>query len=300
MTRRVVGVLAGVAIVAAVVAAASHFVGSDRAVLVRKVLVDVDPAPAAAGIDRGAVRVVVDHVLQDAPGVRVDERGDVGRALRVRVEGYSRGVDGVAVPAGHPPIAATTAAPSAVTLAVEVVEGGRVILRGSSTATAGGVASPDALIDVALRESLQQLVDAQSTDGLDSDALLATLGDSATADQVRRRAMMALAARRDRRATPHLTAALRDEEPAVRATALQGLALLADPDAVEAIIAFSERQPPPVRRQCIDAVRATDSPLAAAWLFVLSTGHPDADVQAHARAALAALPTSPEAAAAAN
>jgi HEAT repeat protein len=85
---------------------------------------------------------------------------------------------------------------------------------------------------------------------------------------------------------------LRDADEGERSAALQALALLSDPDAVPAIIDYSERQPAIVRRQCIDAVKATDSPLAAAWLFVLSTGHPDLDVQAHARAALALLPSS--------
>jgi HEAT repeat protein len=103
--------------------------------------------------------------------------------------------------------------------------------------------------------------------------------------------MATLGSRRDRRATPLVLPLLNDDDATVRQAALQALTLLADPDAVEAIIAAAERQPALVRRQCIDAVKSTDSPLAAAWLFVLSTGHPDEEVQAHARAALAALPT---------
>jgi hypothetical protein len=292
---RLAGVALGV-LACAVVGGVLLFAGGD-AIVVRKVLIDVDPGPAAAGIDREQVRAVVDRVLADGVGVRVDaDHGE--RGLRVRVESFSRSVP-AALPAGHP-VVEDSAAPASLTLAVDVVEGGRVVLRGSSTTTASGVTNPEALVDVALREALVQVVEAGGTDGLDDDELLAVLADASAAPQRRRRAMQALAARRDRRATPLITPFLTDPEASLRAAALQSLALLADPSAVEAIIAYSERQPPAVRRQCIDAVRSTDSPLAAAWLFVLSTGHPDIDVQAHARAALAALPASPTAATTAN
>jgi HEAT repeat protein len=255
---------------------------------VKKVLVDVDPAGVAAGVDRELARRVVDQVLDDSGAARVDTSAQ--RVLRVRIERYVRGGAVGELPAGHPTLPATGS--SSLALSLEVTEDGRTQLRGASLATLQGSASPDTLLDVALRDALAQIEQARATDRLDNDTLLAIVQSPSESVQRKRRALLALASRRDLRATPVAIPLLRDDDDGLDETALQALTLLADPRAVEAIIAFSERQPPAVRRQCIDAVKATDSPLAAAWLFVLSTGHPDVAVQAHARAALALLPPS--------
>ena len=271
--------------------------GCSDPVVVKKILVDVDAAAVAAGVDREQVRAAVEGVVDDVRGVRVDADG-AERVLRVRIESLTRAAARVApstLPADHPPVASTAAASAAAStlaLSVEVAEAGRVVLRGTSLATMSGEGVLGVLVEQALRDALEQIEQAKATERLASDELLALLQSPTEPEQRRRRAMMTLASRRDLRATPLVIPMLRDEDDSVRSAALQALTLLADPIAVPAVIEYSERQPAPVRRQCIDAVKATDSPLAAAWLFVLSTGHPDVDVQAHARAALALLPPS--------
>jgi hypothetical protein len=270
--------------------------GCSDPVVVKKILVDVDAAAVADGVDREHVRAVVDDVIDESRGIRVDALGSE-RVLRVRVERLARTTGatvppGQELPANHPPVTTTSAVTSTLALSVEVVENGRSLLRGSAFATMSGEAQTAALVDRALREALEQIEQASATERLATEELLVVLGSPSEAAQRKRRAMLTLAARRDLRATPLITPLLRHDDADTRAAALQALTLLSDPNAVAAIIDYSERQPAAVRRQCIDAVKATDSPLAAAWLFVLSTGHPDVDVQAHARAALAVLPPS--------
>jgi len=250
---------------------------------VKKVLIDVDPAAVAAGIDREAVRAVAADIIADTRGFVVDEQA-AGTVLRVRVETFSA----IAPPAqaDHPPISPT----SSLALAVDVIDDGRTVGRGRAIASAQGVMGPDTLVGQAIRDALRQIQQARAADRLDSETLLGWLGSDEIGDAQRRRAMQALASRGDRRATPILVGMLQsglDETDA--AVVLQALALLADADAVDAVIAFSERQPAPVRKLCIDVVKASASPRGVPWLFTLSSGHPDTDVQAHARAALAQL-----------
>jgi hypothetical protein len=263
--------------------------GCSDPVVVRKILIDVDDNATGAGVDREAVRAMVEEIVDDERWIRVDTRGN--RVLRVRVERFAATTANVnALPAGHPVVDAAAGSASTLALSVEIAEDGRTQLRAASLATRAGDVAVAALVEQALRDALAQIEQAHATDRLDNDALLAILRSDAESGQRKRRAVLALGSRRDQRATPLALPLLRDEDSATRQSALQALTLLADPRAVEAIIAFSERQPAAIRRQCIDAVKATDSPLAAAWLFVLSTGHPDVEVQAHARAALALLP----------
>ncbi|MBM4281958.1 MAG: HEAT repeat domain-containing protein [Deltaproteobacteria bacterium] len=255
------------------------------AVVVKKVLIDVDPTGVDVELDREHLRAIVDDVLDDVGTVRVEPVGD--RVLRVRVERYSRG-DAAPLPAGHPTVPAT----ATLALSLEISEAGRTQLRGAALATQDDAGGLRMLVEQALRDALGQIEQASATERLDSDHLVALVASPDESSQRRRRALLTLASRRDLRATPLATPMLRHDDEDARQAALQALTLLGDPRAVPDILAFAERQPPAIRRQCIDAVKATESPLAAAWLFVLSTGHPDAGVQAHARAALALLPAS--------
>lgn len=254
--------------------------------IVRKVLIDVDPAAVAGSVDREQVRLVVDDVLASARGVTMSENAD-GVVVRVRVESFSTSTapDPSAMPADHPAVTTTTS----LALLVEVIDHNRPGGRGHSVATAQGVMSPDALIGQALRDAIRQIQQARAADDLDSDTLLAWVTDGSTSDSQRRRAMQALASRRERRATPAMVALLQSTDDAMATAALQALTVLGDPDAVDAIIDYSSRQPALVRKMCIDAVRASASPRGIPWLFTLSSGHPDEDVQAAARAALAQL-----------
>lgn len=251
--------------------------------LVKKILIDVEPAAVAAGVDREVVRAVADDVVGDSRGIVVDAAVP-GAVLRVRVETFS--AIAPPAPADHPPVTPVTS----LSLAVDVIDEGRTIGRGRAVASAQGVMGTEALIGQAIRDALRQIQQARAADRLDSDTLLAWLTADDVSEAQRRRAMQALASRGDRRATPILLGMLRnglDEGEA--AGILQALALLADADAVDGVIAYSERQPAVVRKLCIDVVKASASPRGVPWLFTLSSGHPDSDVQAHARAALAQL-----------
>jgi hypothetical protein len=262
--------LTGLALVGGLLSSCS---ACDDPVVVKKVLVDLRPSAIETGLEREFVRHIVEDLVDESGGFDIDD--DSQRVLRILIDGYAPGLE-----------SATLA------LTVEVVDNGRTVLRGTALTTLAGNVGPAALLEQALPDALRQILQAHGTDRLDSDELLAILAQPTEGSQRKRRAMLTLASRRDLRATPLVTPYLQEADVSIREAALQALTLLADPTAVDAIIAFSERQPPAIRRQCIDAVKGTDSTLAAAWLFVLSTGHPDPGVQAHARATLALLPRS--------
>jgi len=282
-------VLAAIAVVAVViVAAVVVFVLPTRGetLIVKKVLIDVEPAAVAGGVDREHVRGIVTETLADLRGIVVDETASDGHVLRVRVEGFT---------SSPPPSNQDDAtASSSLALGVDVLEGaGRAVGRGHSVANARGVMSADALVSQALRDAVQQVLQARAADSLDSEVLLSWLTEPSTSDAQRKKAMQALSSRGERRATAPIVAVLEtagtDDEGNVSelaVAALQALSVLGDPDAIDAVITFSERQAPAVRKLCIDAVKATDDPRAVPWLFTMTWGHPDADVQAYARAAL--------------
>ena len=249
---------------------------------VRKVLIDVAPAAIASTVDREHVRRIVGDVLATTRGVVVDEASD-GLVVRIRVESFSTTTP--AAPKSQPAGIST----STLSLFVEVVENDRSGGRGHSVATAQGQMNPDALMAQALRDAIRQIQQARAANSLDSDTLLGWLSDDSTSESQRRQAMLALVSRNDRRVTPSLVRLLNSTNEGMATASLQALTVLADPDAVDAIIDHSARQPPLVRRMCIEAVKASRSPRAVPWLFTLTTGHPDAEVQADARAAMAAL-----------
>jgi hypothetical protein len=255
----------------------------DETVSIKRVLVDIEPAALAAGVERESVRTLAHGVVQSAQGfeLRPDEPGS---ALRVVVEAMNS--QQPATPAGHPPVAATTS----LTLSVELIEDGRTSARGRSVATAQGEIERSALVNQAFRDALRQLHLVKSADRLDNETLLAWVVSADVSEAQRLRAMQALASRGDRRLTAVLTVRLEDDIPEGEVAAvLQALALLSDPAAIDSVIAYSERQPAAVRKLCIDVVKAAESPRGVPWLFTLSSGHPDADVQAYAREALARL-----------
>ncbi|OGQ23640.1 MAG: hypothetical protein A2138_02440 [Deltaproteobacteria bacterium RBG_16_71_12] len=257
---------------------------SQDALPVRKVLVDVDPPAASAGVDREVVRGVVNEMLGKARGFRLveAERGEAA-LLRVRVEAYR----------SEAPSATEARARGTVTLTVEVTdvpgESG-VGYRGHSVASASGQVEPRVLVAQALRDALAQVQMTRTAGDLDSAQLIAWLDDPAASAEQRRRAVRILGSRRERAATEALARALLDREDVELAQlALVAVTNIGDPAALDAVIEFSERQPGPVRKQCIEAVRAMGTPRGKAWLFVLASGHPDDEVQAQAAAALSAL-----------
>lgn len=297
--------VASVVVVAALAFAGCNGCGAlfgGDALVVRRVLVDVDPAAVAAGVDRERVRAEVSDVLAHSRGVVVDDKRGDGAVLRVRVESFARAAfEPAADPnaATAPPLpkeakTQTETPPSTLSLAVDVTEGGRPTLRGHSVASAHGVVDPHALVEQALRDAVAQALQTRAADQLSSDELLSWLTSETASSEQKQRAMQALGSRREKKATPTLVAILQGGDEELQAQALQAITLLADEDAVDAVIVWSDRQPALMRKLAIDAVKASAHGGEAgkrgmAWLFTLSTGHPDVDVQAHARAALQSL-----------
>jgi hypothetical protein len=247
---------------------------------IRKVLIDVEPA--AAGVDREQVRAVVDEVLKRARGIRLVDagRGDDAAVMRVRVEGYG------SEEAGR--LLKTTLA-----LTVELTsvpgETSAAGFRGHAVASGTGDIDARSLVGQAVRDALAQVLMTRGASDLSSDQLIAWLTDESASIEQRRRAIRILGSRREREAVPPLSRALLEGDKELQPLALSALTNIGDPSAVDAVIEYSDRQPPVVKKQCIEAVRSMGSAKGRAWLFTLSTGHPELEIQQQAAAALAAL-----------
>lgn len=255
---------------------------------VRRVLVDVDAAAVDVDIDTEQVRLIVGNAVKGFREIAVDDtRADAG-VLRVRIESLTRASRTKSV-LQQPSLPTEGEAPAAVSIAVDIIQPGRAPLRGHSIATAHGNIDLRSLIEQALLDALHRALRSLHADKLSSDELFTWLTDPSTTTAQQKVAMQTLGSRREKKATAALTALLKSADPEIGAAALQSLTLMADEDAVDAIIDYSDRQPVPLRTACIDAVKATGSTRARPWLFTLSTGHTDAGVRAHALRALAAL-----------
>jgi HEAT repeats len=247
---------------------------------IRKVLIDVDPAAAAAGVDREHVRALVKKTLDRARGVKVTEELKGGAAvLRVHVESY----------AGTTPGMGRT-----LSLGIEVTgapEEGRMdaSYRGHSVASAKGEVPLETLVEQALRDALAQVISTRGAADLASKELVTWLTAESATEEQRRRAVRILGSRRERSAVPALSKILMAEDHDLAQQALVAVTNIGDPQSVPAVIAYAEGQPPLIRKQAIDAVRAMGTREGKAWLFTLSTGHPDVEIQRQAAGALASL-----------
>lgn len=248
---------------------------------VRKILVDVEPP--IAGVDREQVRAVVESALKGIRGFRVVDgaRGEAA-VMRVRVERY-----GVEAAGGASPR-------SVLSLSVEFsdIPGDEAPdgFRGHAVASGVGKVEARALVDQALREALAQVLLTRGASDLSSDQLSGWLEDQNASAEQKRRAVRVLGSRRERSAVPAISRVLLAGDPELQALALAALSNIGDGGGVDAVVEFAEGQPALLRKQCIDAVRAMGGTRRGrAWLFTLSTGHPDTDVQQAAAAALAAL-----------
>lgn len=247
---------------------------------VRKVLIDVDPTAAASGVDREMVRGTVLASLGKARGIKVTEglKSDAA-VVRVRVENYA---------------ASDAERGSTLSLGLEVTgapEEGRsdAVYRGHAVASGRGDVPLKTLVEQALRDALAQVLSTRGAADLESAELIGWLAGDSTTDEQRRRAVRILGTRRERAAVPALAQVLSGPDEELAQQALMALTSIADPQSVPAVIAYAEGQPPLVRKQAIDAIRAMGTRPGEAWLFTLSTGHPDPEVQKQASAALAAL-----------
>jgi hypothetical protein len=114
-------------------------------------------------------------------------------------------------------------------------------------------------------------------------------------DDVRAHAAMAAAAvAQDKGAVEPLLLALNQG----RLPAADALMFLGDARTIDVAIARAHNQSGFVRRRCIDIVRDVNEPRVNAWLFTMSTGHPDDAVRTYAQRALDAHETSSPAVAA--
>jgi HEAT repeat protein len=101
--------------------------------------------------------------------------------------------------------------------------------------------------------------------------------------------------RQERRAVPSLVRLLAEDHRALAPLALVALGQIGDPAGLDAVIDYSTGRPAGVQKQAIEAVRHVGGHRGRAWLFTLSTGHDDPDVQMAAEAALASLEVAPTA-----
>lgn len=260
----------------------------------RKVLIDVAPGADAGGmLEREVVRDIVERFIADDPRFsRTDDRD--AAVLRVRLESTAL----MAPDRGKGP-------GGTLSLSVEVSGGApgepqkRQEYRGHSMASlsaeVAGERSIDfrALVRRAFEDAASQVLIARAAHRKESAVLLAWIDDERAPAEQRYQAVRILGARKDLSAVPSLIRALASADRNLAQAALGALTLIGDPSAAEAVIAYAEGKPSLIRKQAIEAIRVMGSPLGRAWLFTLSTGHPDADVRVAAERALAEIEQRP-------
>lgn len=261
-------------------------------VVVKKILVDVDPS-AERAVDRESIRAQTRALIERDRGFALDEAKADGQVVRVRVFVATSG-DVVAFeptdgPEGHP---TTPRRPALVSLSVELT-GARgdtkQALRATGVAHAEGGAALDGLVADALKDAFAGIFDAKVSASEDSEVLVARVLDEKRSVREREQAIRMLGQRREKSAVAVLMSTLERGEEVLSPAALHALGQIGDPSAVDAIIEYASGQTTPVRKAAIDAVRSIDTPRGRAWLFTLSTGHPDPDVQLAATTALGVL-----------
>ncbi len=264
---------------------------------VRLLLVDVDPAARLgnASIDREDLRAQVRTLLANGARVKLAEGTSLGVTLRVRVAPQAQPQPG-AFPAPTP---STTASALTMTLEAAVDQshagGESYRYKGSSTTGTAGALPATAVLQNLFQGALDQVLLARRARDLDDDTLLSWLAPGATssADQ-RRQAVRVLGARKSQAAIPVLIQVLKADDRMLAVHALGALSA-AEPKGenrrkvVAAIIEYAEAKATIIRKQAIAAVARVDVPLSRAWLWTMSSGHPDADVRARAEEALTAF-----------
>lgn len=262
---------------------------------IHKVLVEVEPGAEGPGgvLEREKVRSLVEAALEaDARFQRTEDRDDA--VFRARLESTAL----------LPPAAGTTA--GAVLGVTVEVSGGvpgaplkRYEYRGHSLASlargpdSGGV-DFNALFRQAFDDAAAQVLAARAAHDEDSAVLLAWIDDEEAAPEKRRQAVRILGGRKDARAVPSLIRALASDDDDLAQAALGALTRIGDASAAAAVVEYASGKPDLVRkRQAIEALRVMGSSVGKAWLFTMSTGHPDTDLRVSAERALAELEQRP-------
>jgi hypothetical protein len=260
-----------------------------ESVTVRKLLVDIEPGAAGPGgvLSREIVRELVTSALEADRGVELALGGSAGDVLRVRVESAALA----------PSIAGHEKGRGTLSLSVELSgkdapNARRHRYSGSSVASAAGTVDFRALVRQAFGEAFAHVVMARGASEQSTETLLTWLEDGNLEARSRRlQAIRVLGSRREAKAVSSLVQALKADDHEITQAALGALTLIGDPTAAASVIEYAEKKPARIRKQAIEAARVMGGRLSAAWLFTLSTGHPDDDVQAAAAAALAQLET---------
>lgn len=103
------------------------------------------------------------------------------------------------------------------------------------------------------------------------------------------RTIMALGKMKSKEAVLPLTELLKQNDPHIAEAALSSLARIGDPSSLQSIIAYAEGKDLATLITVIGVVKMLNDPEAKAWLFVLSTGHPNPAIQAAAAKVLSEL-----------
>jgi hypothetical protein len=261
---------------------------------VRKVLIDVAPGAEAGGsLEREKVRATVEAAIDDDSRFRRTDERDAA-VLRVFLEAAALTPGEKAGTAG-----------GSLSVSVEVTGGvpgeplKRYRYRGHSLTSLSGAAGQPGNLDFvtlfrrAFDDAAGQVLAAKGAQRQDTQTLLTWLQAEGSSTEQRRQAIRVLGARKEPAALQALIATLRQDDRELAQAALGALTLIADPTAAPAVMEYAESQPSLARKQAIEAVRVMGGEVGKAWLFTLSTGHPEADVRATAERALAQLEDRP-------
>lgn len=273
---------------------------SDDQMQVRLLLIDVDPSTRIGthSVDREDLRAQVQALLTDHPAIKLREGAKKGVTMRVRL---APSADETPAPTAFPFPSSTDPSTLAVALTIEAsideghTGGDSYRYKGASTSGNAGSLPPAAVVENLFRDAVDQVLLARQARDLDDKILIGWLSPGADVSQdQKRQAVRVLGARKSQAAIPALVRVLQDDDRMLAVHALGALSA-AEPEGdnktkvVQAIIAFAEAKATIIRKQAIAAVGRIDVPLSRAWLWTMSGGHPDDDVRARARDALAAL-----------
>lgn len=272
----------------------------DDQMLVRLLLIDVDPSTrlGTQSIDREGLRAQVQSLLDDDPSIKLREGAKKGVTMRVRL---APSADETPAPRAFPFPTSTEDTGGALSLSVEASiddshnGGASFRYKGTSTSDNAGSLPPAAILENLFRDAVDQVLLARRARNLDDKTLIGWLspGAEVSPDQ-KRQAVRVLGARKTQAAIPALIRVLQSDDRMLAVHALGALSA-AEPEGenktkvVSAIIEFAEAKATIIRKQAIAAVGRIDVPLARAWLWTMSGGHPDADVRSRAHDALALM-----------
>ncbi|MFZ9889120.1 MAG: HEAT repeat domain-containing protein [Myxococcota bacterium] len=267
---------------------------SPSSVRVRKVLVDVAAGTEGALLGpepREAVRDVVERVVSGTAGI---ERSDAreGVVLRVLLEELgARTPARVEDQGGGLRLSVELRADNTLTEDRSIDLRSQVTIPSSHESGSAGTRLQE--VESAFRAALTQVLTAHGAGALADEVLVTWLGDAAASRAQRLEACRVLGTRRTQAAGPALVSLLRDDDMELALGALRSLSALGAHSFTDAIIDFAEGKAASVRVQAIEALQDNPEPRVQAWLFTLSTGHPEAEVRGAAERALARLEQAP-------